>query len=116
MVLFQRDLDSTLSVWNTHRIRPSKNENVPHGRPVVLYTLPEIFKARNYLKTVDQRLIDICRSECLFRGRTTCDSDMFELLLIYMAERGLTEPNSAEEGLDLYKILRPLLYNDLLNM
>jgi hypothetical protein len=33
-----------------------------------------------------------------------------------MAERGLTEPNSAEEGLDLYKTLRPLLYNDLLNM
>ncbi|OWF56044.1 hypothetical protein KP79_PYT20971 [Mizuhopecten yessoensis] len=42
--LVQRDLDNIASVWNTHTIRPSKNQNVPHGRPAVLFSMPEVFR------------------------------------------------------------------------
>ena len=41
-------------VWNCHLIRPTKNQNSPSGRPVVLYTLPRLFHATSHMKEVDQ--------------------------------------------------------------
>ncbi len=28
--------------WNNHRIRPSRNAEVPSGKPNILYVLPEL--------------------------------------------------------------------------
>eukprot|EP00105_Crassostrea_gigas_P025855 XP_011446570.1 PREDICTED: uncharacterized protein LOC105341643 [Crassostrea gigas] len=111
--LVQRELDAVRAIWNSHRIRPSKNENVPHGRPTVMFSMPEIFHTKNFLKTVDQRDVNICMSECVFRGRSTCDPEMFELLLIYMTENNLSPPTTAREGLKLYEKLRTSVLNDL---
>ena len=95
-----------MSVWNSHRIRPSINENVPHGRPVVVYY---IFATRNYMKVMVQRNVDICISP----GEYICDQDMFvELLLTYMVQ-GLTPLTNAREGVDLYYTLRPFVLQDL---
>ncbi|CAL8375938.1 unnamed protein product [Arctogadus glacialis] len=33
------ELDDTAQAWNTHTIRPSKNPNVPSGRPNVMFAL-----------------------------------------------------------------------------
>ena len=112
-LFFQRDLDSVTSVWNNHRIRPSKNENVPHGRPSLLYLMPEIYSTRNYIQAVDQRDVDICKSECHFRTGPTCDPEIFELLVLYMAHNGLSPPTNAQEGIELYLNLRSLCFDDL---
>lgn len=106
-------MDAVRAIWNSHRIRPSKNENVPHGRPTVMFSMPEIFHTKNFMKTVDQRDVNICMSECVFRGRSTCDPEMFELLPIYMTENNLAPPTTAREGLELYEKLRTLVLADL---
>ncbi|XP_041364959.1 uncharacterized protein LOC121380210 [Gigantopelta aegis] len=111
--LVQNDLDRIVTVWNSHRIRPSKNENVPHGRPMVLYSMPEVFSVRNYMRAVNQTDVDICRTDCLFRDEFTCDQEMFELLLMYMLQYGLEPPTNAQEGVDLYLTLKPLVLRDL---
>ena len=90
-------------VWNSHWIRPS----------MILYSKPEVVATRSYMKVVDQRDVDICRTECIFRGKCTCDQDMFELLLTYMVKEGFTLPTKAREGVDLYYTLRPLVLHDL---
>lgn len=59
-----------------------------------------------------EMLIFACQSVC-FRGRSTCDPEMFELLLIYMTENNLSPPTTAREGLKLYEKLRTSVLNDL---
>ncbi|KAF3832661.1 hypothetical protein F7725_026326 [Dissostichus mawsoni] len=36
------ELDDTAQVWNAHTIRPSRNLNVPSGRPNVMYAVPDL--------------------------------------------------------------------------
>ncbi|CAB1433775.1 unnamed protein product [Pleuronectes platessa] len=49
MGLIQDELDDTAQVWNAHTIRPSKNTNVPSGRPNVMYALPQLYGTRDFL-------------------------------------------------------------------
>ena len=116
-----------MSVWNCHQIRPTKNQNVPHGKPVVLYTIPELYGTTDYMNLVGQadidicRMqnlvgqadIDICRMQCIFRNGCPCDDEVFELAVIYMAEGDLEQPTNAREALDLYLALRTCLVRDL---
>lgn len=112
--MFQKELDNVACVWNTHRIRASRNTNSPHGRPDVLFSLPEAFNTRDYSKNVDHENLELCRQQCIFReGIPTADSEMFELLTLYMSERDIPPPKTAENGLQLYTLLRNQVYNDL---
>ena len=101
------------SVWNCHRIRPTKNQNVPSGRPVVLYSMPEVYGQRDFLQPVDQAHIDACRTECTFRDGLPCDKELFELFVIYMAEHNLNPPSDVADGILLYHRLRGMILQDL---
>ncbi|KAF3850028.1 hypothetical protein F7725_019747 [Dissostichus mawsoni] len=46
MGLIQDELDDTAQVWNAHTIRPSRNLNVPSGRPNVMYAVPDLYRTR----------------------------------------------------------------------
>jgi len=76
--------------------------------------MPEIFSTRNYLKAVNHRDVDICRRQCVFRSGPTCDPEVFELLMMYMAENMFEPPTSAQEAVALYHELRPIVLYDLL--
>ncbi len=41
MHIIQEDLDQVAQEWNTHRIRPSRNAEVPSGVPDQLFFLPQ---------------------------------------------------------------------------
>ncbi|KAJ4922985.1 hypothetical protein JOQ06_021686 [Pogonophryne albipinna] len=41
--VIQEHLDKIKAVWNTHRIRPTKNCNVPSGIPDVMYAVPQLW-------------------------------------------------------------------------
>ncbi|KAL3879648.1 hypothetical protein ACJMK2_031935 [Sinanodonta woodiana] len=88
MELLQNDIDSMVQVWNVHRIRPTKNQNSPNGRPFVMYKLPMIYGTRSYLQSVDEDKIEICRAECVFRDEHPCDRDVFNICTLYMEEKG----------------------------
>ncbi|XP_039665194.1 uncharacterized protein LOC120564368 [Perca fluviatilis] len=72
--IIERELQDVVHLWNTHRIRPSRNAVSPCGRPVMMYTLPQLFGAREHLKEVSQQKIQACREECLQRGPYPCDN------------------------------------------
>ncbi|KAL3870743.1 hypothetical protein ACJMK2_038787 [Sinanodonta woodiana] len=84
------DIDSMVQVWNVHRIRPTKNQNCPNGRPVVMYKLPMIYGTRSYLQSVDEDKIKICRDECMnvyFEMNAPCDRAVLNICTPYMEKR-----------------------------
>lgn len=78
----------------------------PGGLPVMMYTLPQLFGAREYLKEASQQKIQACREECRERGPYPCDNTVFDICCLAMAENSLHPPTSPEEAIDLYMFLR----------
>ncbi|KAM7382146.1 hypothetical protein PAMA_012828 [Pampus argenteus] len=104
--IIERELQEVIHLWNTHRIRPCRNAVSPGGRPVMMYTLPQLFGAREYLKEVSQQKIEACREECVRRGPYPCDDTVFDICCLAMAENSLHPPTSPEEAIELYMFLR----------
>ncbi len=111
-IFIQEELDEVARVWNAHRIRPSANERVPSGRPLIMYTLPQVYNTRDYSQPVEADAVDVCASECTFRS-VSCDEDMHELFQIYMASHGWTMPVDHSAAVDLYIRLREAICSEL---
>ncbi|XP_078315814.1 uncharacterized protein LOC111130525 [Crassostrea virginica] len=78
MEFVQKDIDDAVSVWNTHRIRPTRNGG-PSGKPCILYCLPELEGTKDYSTQVDPDILGICRNRCLFNQNNPGDTDMLHL-------------------------------------
>lgn len=72
----------------------------------MMYTLPQLFGARECLKNVSEQKIDICKEDCLQRGPYPCDDTVFDICCLAMAENNLHPPTSPEEAIELYLFLR----------
>ncbi|CAG2189187.1 uncharacterized protein [Mytilus edulis] len=113
MSVLQNELNDVMTTWNIHQIRPTKNQNCPHGRPMVMYMIPTSYETRSYRIEVDQDKIDVCKTECIFRQDQVCDEDIWDLCGIYMKENALSLPTSLDTAIALYKILRDLFHEDI---
>ena len=83
----QKNIDQAVLQWNMHRIRPSKNQNVPHGRPAVLYNMPNNFGTYDHLCPVSQDELLDCAT--LFATESyMLDNDYFQLCDSVMQEYG----------------------------
>ncbi|XP_019737807.1 uncharacterized protein LOC109523234 isoform X1 [Hippocampus comes] len=109
MGLIQDELDDMALVWNSHLIRPSKNMNVPSGRPNVMYTLPELYGTRDFLSPVDDEQVQLCKSQCVFRLTMPCDPDVFALCAFLMSRSDLMPPKDPYQAVNLYLHLRAAL-------
>jgi len=108
----QENLNDVILSWNSHRIRPSTNERVPHGRPMVLYNMPALYGVEDYKHHVDSRQIDVCNRECIFRQRP-CDETVYDLCEMYVADLQLAQPSNAADARVLYETLRNCIRQDL---
>lgn len=97
----QRELQEVTHLWNCHRICASKNAVSPSGRPLMMYSLPQLFGTTDYLKTVFPEQIHACREECLPRGPHPCDDSVFEICCLAMSESNLHPPTTPEEAIEL---------------
>ncbi|KAL3885446.1 hypothetical protein ACJMK2_025632 [Sinanodonta woodiana] len=79
MSILHENIDEVVTVWNTNCIRLSKNQNVPSGRPCVLYTMPLLYGTQDYATN--------------------------ELFQILMEENNLEIMSSPEVALNIYKSL-----------
>lgn len=104
--LIQDELDDTVQVWNAHIVRPSKNLNVPSGKPNVMYALPELYGTQDYLSPVQVEDIQVCKNRCVSRQAVPCDADCYELCNILMTEFQLSIPSEPYDALNLYMFLR----------
>lgn len=84
----QNELDEAVSAWNNHRIRASHNPWAPNGRPSLMYAVPRLYGAQNFLLTADEMKIEICQEDCCFKDYP-CDEDVFSLCMELMAEHNL---------------------------
>ena len=107
--VWQADLDETASVWNSHRIRRTR-QGIQAGRPNLLYHWPWLYGTQDYLYKVREEDVMECKRSCLFRKAIPCnDGDVYELLIILLRENGAQFPRDAYDGVHLYKTLRNLL-------
>ncbi|KAK1154813.1 hypothetical protein AOXY_G27781 [Acipenser oxyrinchus oxyrinchus] len=111
--IIQDDLNRTVHLWNNHRIRPSRNQVSPHGRPVIMYTLPHLHGAQSQLCNVTPEQVGMCLEECTPKGPTPCDAIVFELCCLLMQEHDCSAPTNPSDALVLYDFLRESIYSDL---
>ncbi|KAF6715501.1 hypothetical protein FQA47_013797 [Oryzias melastigma] len=104
--LIQDELDSTRETWNSHVIRPSSNEHVPHGRPDAMHLIPELYDTEDYLSQVSEEDLARCEDDCVHRSDIACDGDVFTLCTHIMAQNSLNVPVDAYTAIDLYLFLR----------
>ena len=99
-------------VWNNHQIRPTRNARTPHGRPNIIYTLPERYSTRDYLIASSPDEIDACLEACRFPTEFHgVDNDLVELVKIEMDENGWQNPTSPFEAMELYIDLHRIIEN-----
>ena len=110
---FQDELDETTDVWDSHIIRPSKNDRVPSGRPQIMYMFPDLYRSEDCISPVDRADIQLCQSDCTFRQTIPCDTDIYNLCNFLIVESQLHLPGDAYEAVDLYLHLRNEITSDL---
>lgn len=77
-----------------------------HGRPVMMFNVPETYGTQDYLVPVDDDKVKMCEDHCTFKSELPCDEDIFEMCCILMEESGLSLPHDPDEAVSLYKTLR----------
>lgn len=108
LLFFQEQLNEIKKVWNTHRIRPSRNPSVPSGIPN-MFSAPHLWGADDHLVHVNASDLATAKQTCKFLTTIPCDEDIFDLCTITMEESGLDFPNNTSEALDLYMSLRDVI-------
>ena len=114
MAIIQEELNKASKLWNLHRIRPSKNDSSPHGRPEMLYSLPEITNTIDYKQEIDADEIDMARELCCSdQPQTEYCPEFAALAEFIMSEEGLRMPANADEACFLYLTITKEIENIL---
>lgn len=74
------ELQQVAHLWNTHVIRRSRNTVAPNGCPILMYTIPHLFRGQEHLKEVSQHAVEACKQECQVRGPYLFNETAFHLL------------------------------------
>ncbi|CAK6970288.1 uncharacterized protein LOC119785590 [Scomber scombrus] len=111
--LVQKELDEVVQTWNTHRIRPATSRGQSGGRPILLYTAPQISGGEDRLKLFNQEEVDLCKEECTPKGQLPCDETVYDLSTLLVQENGWNTPKDAFEAAELYTLLREEIQNNL---
>lgn len=110
--VLQNELDTVVRMWDNHHIRPSGNGRaLYHAKPCLVYNVPELYHAQDYLHPVEYDRMDIILQEdiCLWKTEIPCDIDLYELCLLVMEENNIAQSHNAPEAKRLYRDLRPLI-------
>ena len=102
-----------MKVWNNHIIRPSKNPNVPSGRPNVMYTVPRLYRTQDFVQPVQKADIDSCEPESLHRSLYTCDQDIYDVCMFIMKQHNVAWPRTPREGIYFFLQLKEKTYEAL---
>ncbi|KAG8013691.1 hypothetical protein GBF38_022176 [Nibea albiflora] len=107
--LVQAELDEVVNTWNSHKIRPRSRGDVASGRPVVMYSFPELHSAEDRLKPITMEEITLCMEECTPKGQFPCN----ELCCVLMEENGWDAPVDLLAAADLYFNLREEIHQNI---
>lgn len=105
MAIIEEELQRVARLWNLHRIRPSRNNTSPSGRPYLLYHHPEREGTVDCLYTVYSDEQDIAREMCCDDLPLGLSPEFSELAEHIMSQEGLQMPENATEARGLYLTL-----------
>lgn len=101
------------ATWNEHRIRRVHDSRSPHGRPAIIYTVPELYGARDCKHRPGLDKIQACLEECVFKD-FPCD-EVFHICVDLMSEHNVSFTSDVFETVNLYITLRELINRELAN-
>ena len=104
MPVIQDELQRVARLWNSHRIRPSTNQESPPGKPDMLYYLSTTTDDAEECKhALDASELDIAEELCCSNISHPESYVQFKhLATVIMNEQGLSLPQSPEMAEDLY--------------
>ena len=101
-----------IQYWNQHRIRPLKGAEGPHGRPSLMYDLPEKFGGVERKVSIDSMDLALAVSTYSVAPKQFCCSDDFnELATLLMSEHNMEWPVTRQDCEDLYLKLLDIIKN-----
>ena len=100
--LLQTELDETVTLWNSHRIRKVKNSDSPAGRPDILYFSPSMSNATECGFPLINGDSNIAAQMIEDPDVLPCSSDMHELCKRLMANYGYSFPVDATSAKELF--------------
>lgn len=106
MDVIQAELDRMAYHWNLHSIRSQKLAEAPHGKPDVLFFIPQTVGARDYGTKINKDDVKICL-ELYGCERKVCSNEFAELARLLKPD--LLRPMDADSALKLYFELIQLL-------
>lgn len=104
--LIQRDFDQTVQEWNQHCIRRQNNIESPHGKPDLMYYVPEMYDCEEEkmpLLYPQQDLDEVERFFCREYPSFGCSPEFIEVLNCLVGDvRNFVLPETVEEAVNLY--------------
>ena len=105
MSLIQKELDSIRIRWNAHKIRATRHQECPPGKPDVLYYLPDLQEAENYKINFDSSLLGMVSSLTREKQPFGCETVFAEAFRLLLRENNWHMPSTNDEALELYSNL-----------
>ena len=105
MGILQNELNETISLWNSHRIRPVRNAECPGGRPDVLYFLSGGDETRDCSFPVTINNFILGQLQCTPQKIFGCTDELINLATIVLRQEGLSIPQTVDEAKHLYLLL-----------
>ena len=106
MDLIQTHLDRIAQNWNTHAIRPQKNNELNYGKPDVMFYLPELFDSQDFGTNVDIQDVICCQR--MYSIPKNINKDFKELAKLLKPD--LQMAHDAETALQLFFELNKLVW------
>ncbi|XP_061181657.1 uncharacterized protein LOC133190185 [Saccostrea echinata] len=105
MPLLQHELNNLVEQWNNHSISYNRHAACPHGKPTVLYLLPEEKGFLNCLQSVNEEDIEFAGTQCKVPSRSG-SHDFDEQASLIFIQRGWHDASNWREALAQYFVLR----------
>lgn len=99
MNVIQAELDIIAFHWNLHDIRSQRLAQAHHGKPDVLFFIPETLGARGYGTKINKDIVKLCM-ELYGTARNICCREFTELIRLLKPD--VQTPVDANSELELY--------------
>lgn len=102
MNIIQKELDSIRIRWNSHKIRSTRHQECPPGKPDVLYHLPDIQGVQDYKLRFNNRLLEMIHPLKREKKPFGCERVFADAFRLLMEGNGWQTPTTNDEALVLY--------------
>ena len=99
-------MDHLAAKWKNHSIASKDATLRGANRPLMMYTLPELYNAEDRLCLVDEDEIVMCEEETVRKPEFPYDETVKEICYILLEENNMAFPKDAKEALITYQELR----------